>query len=470
MTQRILIPLTSIAVINRQRKGMDQAKLQELADDIEKIGLLHPVVVRSPAPGEDTQGKPYVLMVGGRRTAAHILLGRSEIEATLKDDLDPIEARIAELSENIKRADISWQEANDARVEIAELYRQHNPGAVHSEVATAVGVSGAQLSKDLALHRATQADPSLRTAISKGSAIRTQVYKNEIDRRIASVKAVDLYDLRGKLFTADGRDFIRTIPSQSIDLVFSDLPYGIDYYETTARQGVETQGSTYDDSEDSAKDFIANIVPEALRVVKPSGWVVFFMCYEWHDWLQTLCRTSCITHGAYKHPDHALPRDIGKCFDALEDPEGRECVYLRPELPPWIWTRRNRGNNGHWPELHASNRYEMLVVVNGGAAKLAKKPVENVLDFPPFEGTRLHAMHKPHELCQEIISRTTVSGERVLDICFGSGAHLAAAASLGRDFVGCEKNPDQLGRALTLVAQHYTRPGIERGQLKLEVE
>lgn len=462
----MLIPLLSIAVINRQRKSIDMDKLAELAGSIETNGLLHPIVVRRPfdAEREATGNKEYVLCVGGRRLAAHAFLGRTEIEANLKEDLDPISARICELDENIKRADVTWQEQVDARAEIAALTKVLNPGAVHSEVAAAVGVSEAQLSKDLDLHASLTKDPSLRTAASKGSAIRTATYKAEIDRRITAVKGTDLAELKTKLHTADGRDFIRTIPSGSVDLVFSDLPYGIDYFGVMKEgTGVHGAQSLYDDSQETSKDFITDVIPEMLRVVKPSGWVVLFMCYELHGWLQELIADVCTAHFQYREIDPPTQDEPEKRHDFC--PGKIDCNFFKTEMPPWLWTRRGKGNHGHWPELHASNRYEMLVVVNGGQAKLAKKPCENVLDFEPFEGeTRLHAMQKPLALCQEIIERTTVSGERVLDICFGSGAHLAAAASLGRDFLGCDSNPNNLGSALGLVAQQ-----LKPRTLKLEV-
>lgn len=470
----MLIKISDIAVIQRQRKQMDPDKLRELANDIEKYGLLHPIVVRDPLPGEGeiVGDKPYVLSVGGRRMAAHILLHREEIEANHKRDLDPISARIVELNENLQRENLTWQEELDARAEIAELVRAQNPGAVHSEVAAVVGVSEAQLSKDLSLQKLIQKDPSLKTAASKGAAFRTASFKVEIQQRIDNVQATaagKLDDLRRRIHTADGRDFIRRLPTDSIDLVFSDLPYGIDYF---AKVEDATKG-VYDDSSGTAKDFIIDVLPECLRVVKPGGWVVFFMCYEWHGWLQEEIHNVCQVHHQYRTDPSAYDQSPTYCMHYEEPSEIKEpCSFYRPEMPPWIWTRRGRGNHGHWPELHAANRYEMIVVVNGGQAKLAKKPVENVLDFPPFEGERLHAMQKPHELCQEIIARTTVIGERVLDICYGSGAHLAAAASMGRDFIGCDINPDNLGPAISLVAQHYSKEAqqaIERGKTPLSL-
>lgn len=280
--------------------------------------------------------------------------------------------------------------------------------------------------------------------------MRRAQFKHEIGQRVAAIKSIDITDLRSKLLVADASQFVRTIPTQSIDFVFTDLPYGIDYF-SVRKDGKHALGA-YDDRTEKVLDFLTDIIPQALRVVKPTGWVAFFMCYEWHQWLQDQIRDTCKTHFQYRSGDSSY------CMAKTEVGFDGTCDFFVPELPPSIWTRRGKGNHGHWPELHASNRYEMLVIVNGGKAKYAKKPVENVLDYAPLEGERLHEHQKPHDLCQEVISRFTVVGERVLDFCMGSGAHLAAAASMGRDFIGCDSNPDNLPKALQLIAQFYSKP------------
>lgn len=428
----MLIPISSIAVLNRQRKALDPEELNALATSIKLRGLLHPIVVRNPRDDEKDslqEGQTCVLCVGGRRLAAHILLGRNEIEANLKEDLGRIEAELVELEENLKRVNLTWQEETEARARIANLYQQLNPGANIRETAEYVGISSAQLSKDLSLHVAVQADPSLKAATSKGAAIRMGEFKSHIRGRIQQAEtnlseSGGLAVLRQKIVTADAREYIEAVESQSIDMVFSDLPYGIDYYENTkAGRNTEQILSHYDDHADTAKDLIAYLVPHFVRVVKPTGWIVLFMCYEWHKWL----------------------------MDEIEK------NGLKPEIKPWIWNRsESGGNNGHWPELHAASRYEMIVVVNGGSAKLAKKPVLDILNYPAvLSKDRLHAMQKPHALCRELIERCTVVGEKVLDVTCGSGAHLAAAADLGRDFAGCDSNPNMLEPALTLVSQYY---------------
>lgn len=93
-----LIPINEIIVEDRQR--IDYGDVQELADSISKYGLIQPIVL--------TQEKR--LLAGGRRLAAHKLLGRETIDCVYRETLTQDEAFVIELEENIRRKQMSWQE------------------------------------------------------------------------------------------------------------------------------------------------------------------------------------------------------------------------------------------------------------------------------------------------------------------------------------------------------------------------
>ena len=423
------IKVADIAVINRQRTELDGKKVVELATSIEARGLLHPVVVRQPHEDEKDLGLPYVLMVGGRRLAAHLYLGREFIEARDFGQLDPLEAEQAELEENLIRENISWQDEVNARARIHTLRSMQNPSQTFDATAEEIGVDKATLSRDLQLAKLIKNDPSLLAATTKGAAHRQAKFKKNIEAKLANVERASEVDLRGKLVTADWLDFTKGLPDASVDLVLSDLPYGIDQFEV--QSGGENHISKFDDSKETVLPAIEALIPELIRITKSDGWICLFMSYEFHGWLMEQFRK----HG------------------------------LNPELPPWVWARHNQpGNYGHYPTLHAANRYEMIVVVNRGSAMFVKKPLENVLAFASLtKEEKVHNHQKPHELIRELISRFTVPGELVVDVCFGSGAHLAAAADMGREFLGCEKNPVMLDAALVNVSQYYRTSDFGRG-------
>lgn len=456
----MLVKISDIAVVKRQRKDMDKKKLLELVNSIKEVGrLIHPINIRPTRPDDlDDAGEPvaqpWMLLTGGRRLAAHLLMGKEEIEASDFRDLNPLEQQIVELEENLRRQDLSWYEEADALARIHQLRQGADPFHTLEKTAEETGVTTPTVHRALKLVEAVKQDPTLKEHTSGASALRKIQHREEIKRREASIEIAQRVDLSKRIVCADARDFVRTIPSQSIDLVFTDLPYGIDYDQT--RKDAENMKGLYDDSRETVLDFITDVIPQVMRVVKPGGWIALFMSFENYAFLEGLVNNACAEHADYRdwgfdefgRPETLVPTCGKSKFD--QNP----CRFLTAEMPPWIWTRRGKGNFGHYPELHAANRYEMLLVANGGSAKLVKKPVENVLDFAPFSGERLHEMQKPHDLAKEIVSRLTVVGETVLDLCCGSGAHLAAAADSGRNFLGCDSNPENIRSAHVLVSQH----------------
>ncbi len=156
--QRVIykIPVADIEVsedLNVRKSGADKG-LDELADSIEQLGLLCPVMLL----GE--YGKPpYKLVVGQRRFLAHktILARRGakwkDIEAVFVGELSDVGAKIRSLAENVHRVDINDADAADA---VTELYR--GLGRSVQRVAKASGLSVTRVNRYLMIQeRASKA-------------------------------------------------------------------------------------------------------------------------------------------------------------------------------------------------------------------------------------------------------------------------------------------------------------------------
>lgn len=90
------LPVNAIQTEGRHRS--DLGDLRGLAESIERVGLLHPIVVTS-------SGR---LVAGGRRLAACASLGWGEIPVTVADSLSDARALLeAERDENVCRKDMS---------------------------------------------------------------------------------------------------------------------------------------------------------------------------------------------------------------------------------------------------------------------------------------------------------------------------------------------------------------------------
>lgn len=122
------------------RKATGLTDVTELADSMEKQGLIHPIVVRPAGEGK------YEVIVGQRRYLAARQLGWEEIEATVKEMSDT-EAIIRSLVENIQRGDLAPDEEADAVAELCRIYKKE--GKIQEDVAKALGKSEGWVSNQL---------------------------------------------------------------------------------------------------------------------------------------------------------------------------------------------------------------------------------------------------------------------------------------------------------------------------------
>ena len=95
-----LIPINEISLSRFQaRKKFDQEKLRELAESIEKNGLIQPIIIRKGK-------KNFELVAGERRLKACKLIGLKEISAIISN-FDDRKAFESGLIENLQREDLT---------------------------------------------------------------------------------------------------------------------------------------------------------------------------------------------------------------------------------------------------------------------------------------------------------------------------------------------------------------------------
>ena len=108
MTETRAIPITSVQVSTRIRK--DPGDLTELANDLQKHGLINPITVM------DCQNGQYQLIAGLRRLEAAKLVQMPELRATVLSPMQAEEMLALEIAENEQRLNFTTAE----RLEYAE--------------------------------------------------------------------------------------------------------------------------------------------------------------------------------------------------------------------------------------------------------------------------------------------------------------------------------------------------------------
>jgi ParB family chromosome partitioning protein len=139
-----MIDLRDIVVQpNRMRQPRPEV-VDELAASIEAEGLLQPIVVR-PHP----EGAGFLLVAGWHRLEAKRKLKHETIECRVLDGLSADQARVAEIDENLIRADLTPSERAVHHAERKALYLKLHPETKHGGAPGKAG--GGKKAKDAKL-------------------------------------------------------------------------------------------------------------------------------------------------------------------------------------------------------------------------------------------------------------------------------------------------------------------------------
>lgn len=409
--QVIEIPVEDVIILP-ERFREATGDMEGLATSILQHGLLEPIII-----DEKNQ-----LVAGLRRLTAHKMNVMQTIFAIYRDDLDDLKRKEIELEENIMRQEMSMPERIKALAQLDQLKRQRDPNWSQSQTAVVAGVGGQnRVSEAVTLANAFKLFPELEGAKSVNQAMNWLKTKAQQITRVQEVKALpEVYaSIESRIILGDSTEIIKNIPSESFDAIITDPPFGLDYDKRTAGSEASTLNS-YKDDADSYMRILA-MAPEMYRTLRPNGWLVFFCGMSW--WKEVL-----------------------ESFRAA----GFACDDL-----PIIWDRSDGRTFTNRPDHFFTRGYDVALHAYKGDAKIVQKGKPNVLRIPPVQGSeREYLVERPVELYAELIRRLTLKGERVADFFVGSGSCPAAAASLGRDFFGCELNPERRAGAIKKIQAH----------------
>jgi ParB family transcriptional regulator, chromosome partitioning protein len=160
MGKRVIrdIALNDLVVGKGQVRVRDVGKeIDGLAESIQKVGLLEPIVV---CPGE--KEGTYEILTGQRRFLAHKQLGKDTITAVVLDHpVDELAAKIISLTENLVRVDPNRRDIIEA---CTALYKKFGSAKDVSQE------TGLQYSKVLEYVKYDRLRPDLRALVDNGEA------------------------------------------------------------------------------------------------------------------------------------------------------------------------------------------------------------------------------------------------------------------------------------------------------------
>lgn len=234
------MPIATIKQGSRFRQ--DLGDIEGLAESIDEIGLLHPVVVR-------TDG---TLIAGVRRLAACKLLGWREIPVTVVDITKVLRG---EYDENVCRKDFTWSEAVAIKREIEEEEKtaakerqgtrtdldQHggnlppsSKGKTRDKVAKAVGKKERTLAKAEAVVAAAESDPE-----KFGNLVRDMDESGNVDRAFKQVNIAQAradYEARSDRGANIGDLADMAAAGRKFAAIYADPPWEFKVYSGKGKQ------------------------------------------------------------------------------------------------------------------------------------------------------------------------------------------------------------------------------------------
>ncbi len=378
---------------NRQRE--DFGDIEALKESLREFGQLQPIILS----GQELIG-------GERRLTAARELGWTKINTVQLGTLTKEDKQEIELEENLQRKQLTWQEEDQA---IAALYemRSKKGQTMRSIAASLKFDSQYKVFSAVQMSQAIKEVPLIAKAKTRHKAkkLMQMVEKAAIIKK--RLKEKDSSHIDSAFVNADCRDYLKTIPDESVDCVLTDPPFGIDIEKIT-RSGIGAfSGRIYQeaDTKEGVLSLLDEVIPELFRVLKPNSHLHLFF--------------------AYPHYQIILDMLTKAGFDVSPIPN--------------IWRKEGVTGQTNRPEKWYGVCYEPIFFAHKGLRPLHKQGQPNIFSFGLVnQSLKKHPLEKPLPLLQHILSFSCEPGDVVLDPFAGVGTVLQAAYLSKVDYLGCE--------------------------------
>jgi ParB family chromosome partitioning protein len=413
------LSIDQVVVGDRVRK--DFGNLDELCDSIRAVGLIQPIVLT----------RDYALIAGERRLRALRKIGVTTLPHgklfVFNDEVDELKVKAMEIEENVKRKELSWQEAVTAKRRLLQIMQQihgvarsgqpsrseslgiTSGGFGINKLAALLGESGAQTSKDIELAELIEAVPMLAKAETKEAARRQASLAIAVAGAIQTqAKNPPKTEQKWTLYEGDFVNNVNNIEPASVDLVITDPPYG----EDTQGMGPNSKqliASPFADGLSYTRNLFDQLAHGAWRVLRANSFSVWFFGFELYPDLVAALQSN------------------GFVVD----------------LTPIIWVKNTVINTS--PYTRYGRSYEPLLLARKGEPKLMRPSQRDVIEVQNVITTgtqekKYYQAQKPVALIEKLILDMSPPGSTVVDFCAGSGTTGVAALRQNRRVVLFEKD------------------------------
>lgn len=413
-------------IVAAERIRADLGDIDGLCTSIKKFGQIQPIVLGH-------LGDEIVLIAGGRRLAALRRIGVTTLkhgenfvwrDEVAESEDKKLRFKSMEIEENVKRKELSWQEQVEGKRQLLQIMQaihgvarsgqmyKDEKGFGSNRLAAMLGEAQSNTSRDLQLAEAMSQIPGLKSAETKAQAF-TQLkilgsvlsMHRTAESRATVPPGPGLVEKSWQLFECDFRreckEGLPLIANSSVDLIWTDLPYGADIDVMSLKGKL---GAGFDDTELNAIEMLHDMAEESFRVLRKDRFAVFCFGFNiYHQLYIALCQAG---------------------FNVAR--------------VPFIWVKNTKSTEN--PLSMYSNAYEPILVARKGTPVFLRPGLPNVININVVQD-RLQVVQKPVELVEKFLRDMVAPGATVVDWCCGTGTTGVAAHNLGMRSILFEKSP-----------------------------
>lgn len=281
--------------------------------------------------------------------------------------------------------------------------------------------------------------------------------------------------IKVKLMRGDCLELMKDIPDNSVDVVISDIPYGIDFSSwdvlhknknssllgqspAQIKEGTlfKSRGKPKNGWSEADKqrpkefqDFCEGWLKEIYRVTKECSPIIIFTGRQYQHRF-TIAAENCgfifkdsLTWDKKQAPFRAqnINRVLERRNLELMDGEYR-LGNLSPQSEPIVWMFKPYGIGKTITDCFIENKL--------GCIETSEQK-NNILEVSSKIKERSHETEKPIEIMEKLVKMFSVEGHTVLDMFMGSGTTGVACINTGRNFIGIEMDENYFNIADTRI-------------------
>lgn len=236
-------------------------------------------------------------------------------------------------------------------------------------------------------------------------------------------------ELSKMLFNVSCHDWFNQAPAKSIDLIYTDIPFGIDMANLETIDGVDLVAHAHEVEENVEQ--MSPFLKGAFKVLKPDSFLLFFYDLKHHEKL-----FNWATEAGFKVQEW-----------------------------PVVWIKTHSCKNNA-PQYNWTKATEYVMCCRKGSPTLRKPQLNNYIaaNGKAEKQMQRNPFAKPFDFSKQLLDPVIIPGMTVLDCYAGGGSLLRACINLGCRVIGLEKDPAQFPHLQESIKQTF------KSMLRGEVE